>query len=240
MKHVTIIVAMEQEAAPLIDDLRLTAVPMHDPCLPCRAYRGLYENLELTLVINGKDPIHDVQNIGTQPATLTALEAIRFSKPDLIINAGTCGAFASKGSDIGTVYIGERIRFFDRRVFMKNYTAYGEGHYGAPEAIALARALNLPTAVVCTGSSMDMTATDEAILQKEPVVTKEMEAASIAWVASFYKIPVVAMKSVTNLVDTPSDTVEAFHANLNFASQQLKAKMLDLLVLLNDRVVLLT
>ena len=233
MQHITFIVAMKQEAAPIIERLNLSSAQMNDDALPCRAFQGQYKGLDISLVINGTDPDYTIESVGTQPATIATLEAIRQFKPDLLINAGTCGAFKDKGSTIGDVYIAEKIRYFDRRIPMgQDYEAFGKAEYHPEMAHAVAKALGLKTAVVCTGNSLDMSPTDEAILREEPLVAKEMEAAAIASVARLYKTPLIAVKSVTDLVDTETETAEEFLKNLATASevlQQAVFKLLDFL-----------
>lgn len=236
MKRITMIVAMKQEAAPLIEKLGLTETNDINPLLPCKNFAGEYKNLSINLVTNGSDSVHGVENVGTQPATLAAYEALRLLSPDLVINAGTCGGFSDKGCKIGDVYIGERIRFFDRRIPMgEHYEAYGDGNFQCQLAVDLARKLGLPTSIVCTGNSLDMSPTDEAILRQESVVNKEMEAAAIAWVASHYQTPLVAVKSVTDLMDSEHGTAEEFASNLALASGNLQKEVLKLLDLLAQK-----
>ena len=236
MKKITMIVAMKQEAAPLIEHLSLTETNVINDVIPCKAYTGMYGHLDISLIINGTDKTHEVENVGTQPATLAAYEAIRVFNPDLLINAGTCGAYAIKGSRIGDVYIGERIRFFDRRIPLgKPYEEYGLGNYHCDKAIEVARQLKLPTSVVCTGNSLDISPTDEAILREEPLVNKEMEAAAIAWVAAMYAKPLIAVKSVTDLIDSHHTTAEEFGTNLALASSNLQKEVVRLLDFLSSQ-----
>ncbi|AMO54815.1 hypothetical protein GZ77_16590 [Endozoicomonas montiporae] len=236
MQRITMIVAMKQEAASIIKHLNLSDIDMHDPVLTCQAFQGNYKGLDISLVVNGTDREYNVESVGTQPATITTLEAIRQFKPDLLINAGTCGAFQDKGSAIGDVYMGEKIRYFDRRIPLgEDYFAYGDGSYVSKLAGEYARQLGLKTAVVCTGNSLDMSPTDEAILREEPVVAKEMEAAAIAAVAKLYKTPLLAMKSVTDLMDEKDTTAEQFLANLTRASELLQQNVFRLLDLLSNQ-----
>ncbi|KEQ18147.1 phosphorylase family protein [Endozoicomonas numazuensis] len=233
MKKITMIVAMKQEAVPLIEKLGLAQTSDTNPLLPCKAFSGEYKNLSINLVTNGSDSVHGVENVGTQPATLATYEALRLFSPDLIINAGTCGGFSDHGCKIGDVYMGERIRFFDRRIPMgDHYEAYGDSNYPCELAVELAQKLDLPTSIVCTGNSLDMSPTDEAILRQEPLVNKEMEAAAIAWVASHYQMPLVAVKSVTDLMDSEHGTADEFSSNLALASKNLQVEVLRLLDLL--------
>ena len=235
MKKITLVMAMSQEATPIIAQLKLQACHEFVSRTPARAFSGRYKGLDISLVINGTDLTHNVECIGTQPATLAAYEALNHFQPDLLINAGTCGAFAEKGSKIGDVYLGERIRFFDRRIPMGAYEAYGHGNYPCPLAVDLARQLDIPTAVVCTGNALDMSPTDEAILKREPVVNKEMEAAAIAWVASLWNVPLIAIKSVTDLMDGGQTTSEEFLQNLCFAAQNLNEVVVQVMDCLADK-----
>jgi 5'-methylthioadenosine nucleosidase len=59
-----------------------------------------------------------------------------------------------------------------------------------------------------------------------------MEAAAIAWIASHYKTPLIAIKSVTDLMDSDHSTAEEFEANLALASENLRTEVLKLLDLL--------
>ena len=81
-----------------------------------------------------------------------------------------------------------------------------------------------------------MSPTDEAILKQEPVVNKEMEAAAIAWVASLWNVPLIAIKSVTDLMDSGQTTSEEFLQNLCFASQNLNKAVLQVMDCLAQKI----
>lgn len=51
---------------------------------------------------------------------------------------------------------------------------------------------------------------------------KDMEAAGIAWVAELFKIPVFAVKVVTDIVDGDRPTHEEFLENLHTAAESLQ------------------
>ncbi|BDD10546.1 5'-methylthioadenosine/S-adenosylhomocysteine nucleosidase [Fulvitalea axinellae] len=221
--------AMEAEAAPLIERLGFSKVETDEPQLPFLAYETQFGELELSLVINGKDRRFGVESVGTQPATLATFWAIKRYNPELILNAGTCGAFISKGSDIADVYISESFRFHDRRISIPGYQAYGYGDYPAHTFTEMAEELGLKYATVSTGNSLDMCDTDMEIIDSLPVAVKEMEAAAIAWVAEQYGTPLVALKSVTDLVDGGKLAQEEFVENLGKASRALTEKTVSFL-----------
>lgn len=102
MKRITMVVAMKQEAAPLIEKLGLTETNDTNPLLPCKTFAGEYKNLSINLITNGSDSVHGVENVGTQPATLAAYEALRLLSPELVINAGTCGGFPTRAVKLVT------------------------------------------------------------------------------------------------------------------------------------------
>jgi len=224
---IAVIMAMADEAKPFIEALGLKrAVSAFDSRLPMEVYTGAVDKAEIVLVVGGKDRRFGVDNVGTQPATLSAYLAIETFKPDLIINAGTAGGFKSKGADIGDVYIGsDSIRFHDRRIPIPGFSAYGVGSYRTPDVDAVATALGLKKGVVSTGNSLDMLPEDRLMIQSNQGVVKEMEAAAIAWVAELYQIPMVALKSITDLVDTDTPTQDEFLKNLNLASETLQEKL---------------
>jgi 5'-methylthioadenosine nucleosidase len=68
---------------------------------------------------------YGVDNVGTVPATLTTYLAIQTFAPDLVISAGTAGAFKAKGAAIGDVYHSTHTINHDRLIEIPAFTAYG-------------------------------------------------------------------------------------------------------------------
>jgi 5'-methylthioadenosine nucleosidase len=56
-----------------------------------------------------------------------------------------------------------------------------------------------------------------------------MEAAAIAWVASMLKVPFLALKSVTDIVDGEHPTQDEFLRNLDAASRRIREKTIEVL-----------
>lgn len=215
--------AMPDEAKPLIEHFGLMQIGNAFGALPPIAYKGHYNNIELFLVINGKDEKQGVDLVGTQPATLAAHLAIEKFKPDLVINAGTAGAFASNGSEIGDVYLShQHIVFHDRRIPIPGWDEYGVGKYPTYDATLIARALEMKQGIITTGNSLDMSPEDEKMIADIGGEVKEMEAAAMAWAASLHKVPFFCIKSITDLMDSEKTTQEEFLENLQMASVALK------------------
>lgn len=65
---------------------------------PCVTYSGKHCGLDVHVVWSGHDTEHNVDLIGTVPASLAAYLACQTFNPDLIISAGTAGGFKARVS----------------------------------------------------------------------------------------------------------------------------------------------
>ncbi|HHH54962.1 MAG TPA: hypothetical protein ENK91_14965 [Bacteroidetes bacterium] len=225
-KKTAILMAMEQEALPLIRHYDLEKTAYFNPV-------SIYSNKDESIVLslNGKSEEYGVDNIGSQAATLNAYIVIQNYSPDIIINCGTAGGFSSKNAEIGDVYISnEKIIYHDRRISLPGgYSEYGIGHYNSLKSDKIAERLGLKQGIISTGDAFDLNEYDLKIMQENDVDVKEMEAAGIAWVCQLYKIDFIALKAITDFVDMPHATGEDFLKNLDYASKRLKTKTIELL-----------
>ncbi len=216
------IVAMRAEAQPFIDAFGVEHQPDFFSPLPCICYYGKVNASELYVVLNGEQ--HGSDLVGCEAASVATLAAIQKIHPDLIINSGTCGAFKANGAGIGDVFLGNSVMFHDRRV--PGDDAWGTqalGNYPIWEGSeALATKLGFKLGKVTTGSSLDMQPCDLKIIQENHGELKDMEGAAVAFVASLFKIPILFVKSVTDLCDGGAETYEEFSKNLALACQKLK------------------
>lgn len=222
--QISLIMAMQGEANGIIDALGLQPFHPHDRYgeLQLRFYRGLYRDLDITLTLPGKDPRYGIDSIGTEPAAVAAFASVMEFKPDLIINAGTCGSFAEHGAKIAKVYLSDTGFFFhDRRIPVLKWDQYARGNYRSLDVSALAERLNLSKANVSSGNSLDHTEAELRSITENAAILKEMEAAAIGWVAFITKTPMFAVKSVTDLIDVHADTAEQFRENFAEAVAQL-------------------
>lgn len=216
------IVAMRAEAQPFIEASGVEIQPGFFSPLPCLCYYGKVNTSELYIVLNGEQ--HGSDLVGCEAASVATLAAIQKIQPDLIINSGTCGAFKANGAGIGDVFLGNNVMFHDRRV--PGDDAWGTqalGNYPTWEGTkALAEKLGFKLGKVTTGSSLDMQPCDLKIIQENHGELKDMEGAAVAFVASLFKIPILFVKSVTDLCDSGAETYEEFSKNLALACQKLK------------------
>lgn len=221
---------MEQEAEPVISSLKMRRIKKgFNRYLPFNLYKSFLHGGKIFLITSGKDYRYNVDNVATQPATLAAFVAIEKTRPDLLINAGTAGGFKKKGANIGDVYVGSGFKYHDRRIPISGFDKYGEGNYPAIKASKIIKELKLKSGIISTGNSLHATDEDLKIIKKSKAAVKEMEASAIAWVAMLYRKPFLALKSITNLVDTSKPTNEEFLNNLDIASRNLSKALAKVL-----------
>lgn len=236
VSKVALIFAMEAEARPLIDELALEYDPnFGDPRLPFKHFRGQLggpsnRKIELLLSLSGKHEVHQVDNIGTEPAALNAYVTLSRFQPDLCINAGTAGGFRCRGCEIGDVFLIDKpCKFHDHRIPIPGFDAYGIGSYPVFAPEEMIQALGLKKGGVSTGNALDHTDICLKIIEQNEGHVKEMEAAAIAWVAAMMKTPFLALKSVTDIVDGEHPTQEEFLRNLDAASRRIREKTIEVL-----------
>ena len=230
MYSVVIAIAMEAEAKPFIEHLKLDqSKDFFNPRSPFQAYQGKYNECNLTVITNGKDEVHGtgVDNVGTIPATLAtylALDKLEVddNKVDLLINAGTGGGFKSMGAEIGDVFLTTAVANHDRRIPIPSFTDYGIGKIESTNVPNLAKALDAKMGVCTTGNSLDAHDIDHHHMKENEASVKDMEAAAIAWTCEMHKIPHFGLKVVTDIVDGDKPTQEEFMENLGTAAKSLQ------------------
>lgn len=224
---ITYIIAMQAEAQPFIEHFGVKEIPGFFSPLPCRLYStdiAVADGapVRLNIVCNGRQ--HGSDLVGCEAASVATLAAIERLHPDIVINSGTCGGFRADGADIARVYIGNACMFHDRRVPGDDqWGTQALGNYPVWEgARDLAHALGLDMGKVTTGSSLDMQPCDLQIIRENGGQLKDMEGAAVAFVCSLAGVPVLFVKSVTDLCDGGAETYEEFSRNLDAACKALK------------------
>ena len=234
VRSVLLVIAMEQEAAPIISHFALKQLKHQFlPGSPMVAWQGLIgRDLTLRLVWSGRDARYNVNNVGTAAAAVATYAAVSaFGVPDLVLSVGTAGGFAERGAKIGDVYLSTKCVFHDRRIpeggsNEGELEEYGFGHYRSPPLAGLAAAAGLKSGVISTSDSLDHDGRDMELMLSEGAVVKEMEAASVAWVCKQLGLPFAALKAVTDIVDGPKATREEFESNLGEAALALQVSTL--------------
>jgi 5'-methylthioadenosine nucleosidase len=236
VRTVLVVMAMDVEAAPVRAALgtRPLARPDWVGPMPFSWWEAERSGGRVVLSVNGRDPRHGVDAIGTEAAALATFAAARAVAPDLVVSAGTAGGWQRHGAAVGDVYLsGDRFVYHDRRIDLPGFDAYGVGSWPGVDTSGLAAQLGLRRGIVTSGDSLDESAEDAVRIRASGAEVKEMEAAAVAWVADLLRIPVLAVKAVTDLVDHPAPTAEQFTANLAVATERLR----DAVVAVLDEVV---
>ena len=224
--------ALEAEGLELVHRLGLEETAPLDRALPARCFEGSVgaSDIRVAVAFAGIDPEHRIDRIGTAPASLTAFLLCRRFRPDLLVNAGTCGGFRSAGAEIGSIYVGaDAFLFHDHWIPLPRFDAFGVGRIPANPPDEVVRLLEAERGVVSSGDSFETNEREMAFFAEEDVVAKDMEASAVARVAADLGIPFAAVKAVTDLVDHPEPGHEAFAKNLARVSELLQSRLVGLL-----------
>ncbi len=231
MKKIAIIMAMQGEADPIIDALSLRA-ERSNPRLPIRLFAGQEASREIILATNGKDSQTGADLIHSQPAILTTHHVIERFEPDLIISAGTAGGVSKHGAQIGDVYLSHGpVRFHDRRCPIQGLEKYGIGGYATwePPFEKGGQGGFFKRGRISSGDSLYMSLEEQDQFDANEATVKDMEAAAVAWVASLYNKPFLAVKAITDLIDCGHVIEEQFVANFTVATKNLESGLCRLL-----------
>jgi nucleoside phosphorylase len=228
VQRIALVMALRSEAQPLIDALEATPHPTEiDEPLPTRWFTAARSGVEVVVATNGVDPDHGVDAIATQPAALTTYATCLRWPMDLVVSAGVAGGWARCGASVGDVYVSrDRFVYHDRRIELEDFAPYGVGSFPALDTSKLADELGFRQGIVTTSNSLDETDADRLMIATSGACVKDMEAAAVADVARLFGRPVMAVKAITDLVDSHVATAEQFLANLELATARLRDALL--------------
>ena len=77
-------------------------------------------------------------------------------------------------------------------------------------------------ALLDAATQLDHCDMDFDIMRAEGAAVKEMEAAGIAWVSQQARVPFIAVKAITDIVDEVPCGPDEFYSNLHAASEALQ------------------
>ncbi|MGJ8723571.1 MAG: hypothetical protein ACSHYB_03350 [Roseibacillus sp.] len=218
-------IAMQAEAQGLLDALQAKLLPTQP------VIGTYYQSDDLLIATSGKDRATGADCIGTEPAALIAHDLITNHGVTEMFNAGTCGAHSSLGAEIADAFIiAPTIFNHDHRIPLPKMEEFGRGaHPTSQRAAEIAQRLNLPTAILSTGNSLDHTERDLEIFLQNGAQLKDMEGSALAWVCRQHDIPLTCLKVVTDIFDLPHPAAEQFSANLTRAAESLTQVCLQVL-----------
>lgn len=220
-------IAMQAEAQGILDTLQ--ARPLAKQPVIGRYFQAS----NLLIATSGKDRATRADCIGTEPAALIANDLVTNHGVTELLNAGTCGAHSSLGAEIADAFlISPTIFSHDHRIPLPNFEQFGIGAHPTPRNIPdLAKILNLPTAILSSGNSLDHTERDLEIFLQNDARLKDMEGSALAWVCRQHAVPLTCLKVVTDIFDLPHPAAKQFELNLARAARRLESEMLRLLAL---------
>jgi len=181
IKSVILIMAMEQEALPLVNEFHLERIMPSPfmPGLPAVAWKGTVGGLVIQLVWCGRDDRFGGNNVCTTAASVSTYAALTaFGKPDILLSVGTAGGFSQRGASIGDVFLSTKCVFHARRIpevsnserqnsYNVSLEEYGFGHFRSPNLIGLAKAADLKLGVLTTSDSLDSCEKDMELMMSE-------------------------------------------------------------------------
>jgi nucleoside phosphorylase len=222
MKKILILITMKEEARGLLSSFDFTPKNLLNTPLPHHSYIANYQGHEIYLVTGSEYPdLPGVSVVGTDIAGILAHEALRSLAPDFVINAGTAGGRFQEGSQIGDVFLASSVAFHDRLLSLPNYQVKSTSYQKTPETfLEMAQKLSIKTGAVSTGNSFDLLESDNKKMMELGTKAKEMEAAAIAWVCDFFKIPFICLKAITDHIDKEHGG-EQFFQNFDLACKNL-------------------
>jgi 5'-methylthioadenosine nucleosidase len=230
IEKITLTFAMCAEADPIAERLGLGPTRVLRKGLPALIRNGRCGAVNITLSVQGVDPVHGVDRIGTESAALTAWVLAEEHEPDLLINAGTCGGFEARGGSVGKTYLASgHFLYHDHVIPIPGFRELGEGRIPVAPYPAVKRLLEIESGPVSSGASLTTNDHERAFFDREEVIAKDMEATAIASVARDLDLPFMALKTVTDLVDHPEPSQDAFQRNLASSTGQLTDHLESLL-----------
>jgi nucleoside phosphorylase len=191
--------------------------------------------IEIAVAFGGKDPKYHCDRIGTEAAVLASYALWMGFRPDIFINAGTCGGFTERGGSVGDVYVGSKeFLFHGRPIPLPEFTQFGIGRIPALDAQILQMKCDLKPGVISSSNGFTTDEDERAFFTSEHVDVKDMEASALARLFQDLDTPFLAIKAVTDLIDAPQAEEEAFLKNYTFVCGVLKNRLLSILNCLTE------
>ncbi|MDO5022936.1 MAG: 5'-methylthioadenosine/adenosylhomocysteine nucleosidase [Eubacteriales bacterium] len=182
----------------------------------------------------GQETVIAASSIGKVNAAITAQFTINTFHPDLIIHTGIAGGLAPYIKEL-TVVLGERITYHDfEPQIMDNFPPYTRYFYSDSRLLNLAeenlkeKGINYEKGLIATGDAFVETSDQKnAIRQKMPAISVDMESAAIACAAYINSVPILVVRSISDLAD--EDSLETYEKNKQTAADISANLVLDIL-----------
>jgi nucleoside phosphorylase len=230
VNSILLVIAMQAEADPILAVLGIkeAGVPLEPP-LPPIYYSTTHQGIQINLVVNGQDPVYQLDSFGTDAATLSTYLGIKRFSPDLVMSTGVAGGFKTQAS-IGDVYLSkDSVRYFDRRVSITDpdYQDYAIGFYPVADASQMATDLGLKTGIVVTGGSFENSLIDDRQIRNLDASVVEMECAAVAKMSMLCGKKFIAAKAIVDFDDAVGFSSQ-FNNNFNIATNNLADQLFNI------------
>ncbi|NLJ65311.1 MAG: 5'-methylthioadenosine/adenosylhomocysteine nucleosidase [Christensenellaceae bacterium] len=163
--------------------------------------------------ISGHEVVLAASSIGKVNAAITAQFVINNYKPDIILHTGIAGALAPYVEEL-TLCLGERITYHDfSPTIMDNFMPFQRYFYSDAKLMQIAEdylkenEVPYEKGLIATGDSFVETREQKyAIRQKMPALCVDMESAAIACAAFVNRVPILVVRTISDLADEDSHT----------------------------------
>jgi adenosylhomocysteine nucleosidase len=184
--------------------------------------------------LRGQEVVVAASSIGKTNAAIMAQFTIDKFRPDTIIHTGIAGGLAPHVKEL-TIVLGERITYHDfEPEIMDNFPPYTRYFYSDQRLLNLAEehlkenGLIYEKGLIATGDSFIETSEQKhAIRQNMPALSVDMESAAIACAAYVNSIPILVVRSISDLAD--EDSQEAYEKNKQNAANISANLVIDIL-----------
>lgn len=217
--ELAVLYALEMEAKPFIEQFELKERHgIFDERLHLRLFWS-ERYPSLSVVLFGVCPMHGVERIGTQTATMAALETIRILRPHMLASVGTAGGFVKRGAKIGDVFCSDGAIYFHGRHIV--FPMYRNFELGGFPSTTLRHLGSIKRGVISSSDAIPPSHDDAKKMDELATDAKDMEAAAIAEIAALTNTPMFALKAISDFVDVNETTYDQFQANLQLAARNL-------------------
>lgn len=212
--NIHLILAMQAEASHIIQKLNLSKLKNSDNIDVFQGKLGIHT---VYLFVNQKRDGMD--KVGTVPAALLTYKAIKFRKPDLILNLGTCGGIDAQSVNVFDIICANHFLIYHDSFTGSDEKSLKQGLGFWPCIDYHKTFKEFKHGVIASSNSLILHPYNWAVIKKYKVLCVDMEAAAVAEVANEFSIPFSACKVVTDMVyeTNPTDALPQFEANFHKA-----------------------
>lgn len=168
IQKIVIIVAMPEEAQPILQKLNLTEHSRYSECT-------LYSHDESIYLAINTPALDGSPGIGTRKAALTTQRILNTLQPDLVISVGSMGGYEPSGIKLKDIVLVTQFTYHNRDIPIPRFEMFTQGHFPCINFndSTLSNELDFKTGIIATADTFST----QLI---EGIVGEDMEGAAIA------------------------------------------------------------